>query len=580
MTKTIVKSSIQKQFPEVYTKLFSEYELVLSGHFGFNRFPWWIGHVDSYVNIKQKIDSTCYIGIRKVAQKWISIENLLMYNGEWFIPYERELIDIHYQKWLDILSQHMGMDKKSHGYQISIVSESTRGEWLGFSGTMFSLMTTGIGMLVGKYKSDMLDDYETFEKSAHFHQIKTIAHECVWDTKHGNTGPSFYITMTQTSHPQVYLSEEHDIKKPEDIEFIKEYCHDIPEMLHITQPAFSTLPIRWVMIYTWQRANTGMVEKQKQFTKMKNKNYSEWFNQQNWNKIHSHLHEEFWTHGYHEIITNAINAMSAKTLYIFSHIYQYGPRNEYIHELINHFNTINSMYNDIEDDSSIIDDFFEACASMQVSTNMFGVFPVYTSKLGWNYIAIFEDDSDLQVLEDAIEKMKPKYPHIRIASKYNFDTPPSQWIVIEQNMLQLQTSENAENVYMMIDNHGEQKFCAYADIEPEKTTGLFLDAIKNKVYLNGKALTSKDIKSQTTTIEIFDLILQDTDHTIKNNELGPSTFSGQQNQMLGKIIYPLTKLVQKETDKDFPLECSGSLREFWIKLWKTSTPVVLIKKVA
>lgn len=580
MTKTIVKSPIQKQFPEVYTKLFSEYEFVLSGHFGFNRFPAGIGHYDSFVSIKQKIASKCYLGIRKVAQKWITIENISMYNGEWFISYEKELLDLHYQKWLDMLITYMGLDKKSYGYQISIVSESTRGEWLWFTGTIFSLMVAGIGMLVGKYKSNMLDDYETFQKSTHFHEIKTIAHQCIWDTKHGNTGPSFYTTMSQTSHPQVYLSEEHVIKKPEDVEFIKEYCHDIPEMLNIKDPAFHTLPIRRVMIYTWQRSNTSMVENQKQFTQMKNKNYSDWFNGQDWEKVYSHLHKEFSKNSYHETITAAVNAMSAKTLYIFSHIYQYGPRNEYIHELINHFNTINSMYNDIEDDSSILDDFFFACSEVQISPNMFGIFPIYTSKFGGNYIIMFEDESDFQVLEDVLTKMNHKYPHIRIASKYNFDTPPYQGIVIEQNMLQLQTSENAENVYMMIDSHGEQKICAYADIEPEKTRGLFLDAIKNKVYLNGKALTSKDIKSQTTTIEIFDLILQDTDHTIKNNELGPSTFSGQQNQMLGKIIYPLTKLVQTEMGENFPLECSWSLREFRIKLWKTKIPVVLIKKVA
>jgi hypothetical protein len=46
-----------------------------------------------------------------------------------------------------------------------------------------------------------------------------------------------------------------------------------------------------------------------------------------------------------------------------------------------------------------------------------------------------------------------------------------------------------------------------------------LDAVKGKIYFNGEALTSKDIKSQSTTIEIFDLILQAPDFTIKNNQL-------------------------------------------------------------
>jgi len=54
------------------------------------------------------------------------------------------------------------------------------------------------------------------------------------------------------------------------------------------------------------------------------------------------------------------------------------------------------------------------------------MFPIYTSKFGGNYVIIFEDDSDYDILEIVIENMRSKYPHIRIASKYNFDTPPSQ----------------------------------------------------------------------------------------------------------------------------------------------------------
>jgi hypothetical protein len=37
--------------------------------------------------------------------------------------------------------------------------------------------------------------------------------------------------------------------------------------------------------------------------------------------------------------------------------------------------------------------------------------------------------------------------------------------------------------------------------------------------VNGKVLTSKDIKSATTTIELFEHILKSGDHEVKNNEL-------------------------------------------------------------
>ena len=63
-----MQNNLQKKFPEVYAKLFSEYEFILSGHFGFHRFPAGISNTSHYLGIKQKIESKCYIGIRKVSQ--------------------------------------------------------------------------------------------------------------------------------------------------------------------------------------------------------------------------------------------------------------------------------------------------------------------------------------------------------------------------------------------------------------------------------------------------------------------------------------------------------------------------------
>ena len=96
--------------------------------------------------------------------------------------------------------------------------------------------------------------------------------------------------------------------------------------------------------------------------------------------------------------------------------------------------------------------------------------------------------------------------------------------------------------------------------------------------MNGKVLTSKDIKSATTTIELFEHILKSGDHEVKNNELWPSSFSWQQNQMESKIINPFVKYIKKALWKELDIECSGSLREFYITLWKTDIPIQLVKK--
>lgn len=579
MENTIEKNGLKKQFPEIYTKLFSEYELVLSGHFGFNRFPAWIGHVDSFVSIKQKISAKCYIGIRKTTQPGVKIENILMYDGQKFISYEKDKLEKHYAKSLKLLEKWMNLGEKWYGYQVMIVTESTRGEWLWFTWTIFSVLVAGMGIVSGKYKPSLLDDYEMFQKSTQFHEIKSIAHQCTREAKKNNIWPSFYTTLLETSHTHVYLSETHTISKLDDINYLKEYVKDIPALIGIKETPFTTLPVRRAMIYTWQRANTLMVESQKQFVCTQNADYSDRFHSQDREKIHTHLHDIFEDKSHYDVMIDALDAMSVKLLYIFSHIYKQGPRLEYIEELIHALNTINSMYNNVEWDFDVTADFIHSCVNVWVSPEAFWYSPIYTTKHWGNYIVVFEDDSDLQVLEEVVKNMKTIYPEIHIAHKYDFDNPPFQGIKIEQNIFEKEISTYNKDTYVIIDNLWHQSFCNYGDMKPTETMGLFLDAVKNKIYLNGNALTSKDIKSQTTTIEIFDHILQSAEYTIKNNQLWPSTFSGQQNQMLGKIVYPLTKLVQKETGKEFPLECTGSLREFWLKLWKTDIQVVLIKKI-
>lgn len=571
--------NLQKQFSKTYQDFFSKHELVLSAHFGFHRFPSGANHITQYVWIKQKVKSKCYVWIKRIPKRWLYIENIEMYNGEDFVNYDKEKIKIDYSGPLGLLQGYMSTDKEKHWYSISIVSESMRGEWLWFTGTIFTLIVAALGIMTGKYKSTIFDNYETFKQSSSFKDIKTIAHQCTQKFKQWNIGSSFYTALLNTPHPHVYLSEECDLEKIDDLPHIKEYYSDLVTLAKVKNTPFPTLPIRRAMIYTWQRANPLFVERNREFTKKQNDDYSVWFEGQNWDNTDTYIHKMFKKKPYHNTMLDTLNAMSVKTLYLLTNVYKHWPRADYVDELKYHFNTINSIYNDLEHDFDITSDFVKACVRAGISPQNFWYFPIYTAKYGGNYLVIFEDDSDMHMLKNVVENMKKTYPEIRISHIYDFDNPASNGIKVEQNIYEEVLSKHTEGSYIIVDNKKNQSFCHYADIVATETKGLFLDAIKNKIYLNGKALTSNDIKSQTTTIEIFEQILQNPDFRIKNNELWPSTFSSQQNQMLWKIIYPLNKLVERETGEFLNLESTWSLREFWITLWKTKVPISLVKKI-
>lgn len=87
------------------------------------------------------------------------------------------------------------------------------------------------------------------------------------------------------------------------------------------------------------------------------------------------------------------------------------------------------------------------------------------------------------------------------------------------------------------------------------TKGILLDMINNKIYINGRKLTSEDLHSQTATVDILKILIENTGKDVSNKDFPSSSYSKNKNDMLGKIILPLIELIEKETGKKLPLVC-------------------------
>jgi hypothetical protein len=107
-----------------------------------------------------------------------------------------------------------------------------------------------------------------------------------------------------------------------------------------------------------------------------------------------------------------------------------------------------------------------------------------------------------------------------------------------------------------------------------------LDTLNNKIYLDGKKLTSQDLHSQSATIEILKMLLENPDKDIPNRELPTSSYSKNKNDMIGKIVMPLISLVEKKTGKRLPLICKGSLYDFTIKLQDSDIEMTILNPLS
>ena len=115
-------------------------------------------------------------------------------------------------------------------------------------------------------------------------------------------------------------------------------------------------------------------------------------------------------------------------------------------------------------------------------------------------------------------------------------------------------------------------------IQSEKE-GLLLDTINGKIFLNGRKLTSKDLRSQVATINILETCMQYLGNDVHNRKLEISGYSKNKNEMIGKIVIPLIELVYKETGEKLPLVCKGSIHDFFVKLNPPNIKISTIKKI-
>lgn len=79
-------------------------------------------------------------------------------------------------------------------------------------------------------------------------------------------------------------------------------------------------------------------------------------------------------------------------------------------------------------------------------------------------------------------------------------------------------------------------------------------------------LTSKDIHSQNTTIDMMRLLLENIGKEVSNGQLPVSTYSQNKNEILGKVILPIRKLSREKFGRDIPIICSGGITNYYLKL--------------
>jgi hypothetical protein len=123
-------------------ELFSRCEFVISWHFWFNRFPEGIGSASDHISVMQKLKSKCYLWIRKIEKEWIKFHSIKMYDWAEIVDYDLTKFNQQYNKAINFLEKKLDLSDKNYGFEVNVVSESLKWEWVWFTGTIMSLLVS------------------------------------------------------------------------------------------------------------------------------------------------------------------------------------------------------------------------------------------------------------------------------------------------------------------------------------------------------------------------------------------------------------------------------------------------------
>ena len=235
----------------------------------------------------------------------------------------------------------------------------------------------------------------------------------------------------------------------------------------------------------------------------------------------------------------------------------------------------------VESNNTFIPDIKNTFSSLKLFDNeKIGICPLTLWKMWWSFLFVTPFKKSRRTIAKMVEKYNFTWSKMHLEYASWIDWYSDEWIVVNQDLSQDIFSEYLQSGSALYkDNFWKNYIWDYSAIIEKESKWILLDCIEWKIYINWKDLTSKDLVSQSSTVEILDYLISNMWQTVSSKDLPYSSYSTQRNQMAWKIILPLKKLTKKYFGKEIDLDCAGWLWWFNLTLTEKEIKIWVVKNV-
>lgn len=594
-------NNLKKTYFHTYESFFIENSFVVSVPFVMN----WSGDVlPNYCGIwlKQQLPLRLYLGYTKTNSKTISINKIhhldfceysfIETKALEYAPYFNDLNKFLQKKYAKCV-------EKFGGIEINILSELPR--WIGL--WFWSLLALGLSLIMNRLE-EKIDEKSLLHMKQNnindqigdqYSEFYSIFSDALEFDKHiygmissGTKLASFF----QSYYPIVSFAEDYDKSSSQTDVKSKRYfwfkLNDLyPELREIPYVPvdygvfYSGKPVLLEQIAGNKYKNDGSISQQIKSETSSLFNFLEHLSPKQRPRFYKELIEperDEFTHTYGKLM----GIMSLRMLYFMAKVYRNGYDENSMLLLIETLKKVRQADSATKSSSNsflkVIKTFLER---FEWGAKYLSIAPNDSTIMWWSLLFMVPLEGFRKPIINVVESMAKDFPWSKLVYSNWLDGIAYEWVIIEQDLKNNIYSDfiDGRNCIVKRTNGKIIVWDCTTLIENNKQW-LLLDTLNNKIYLNWEKLTSQDLHSQSATIEILKMLLENPGKDIHNKELPLSSYSKNKNDMIGKIVAPLLSLIETRIWKKLPLICKGSLYDFTIRLNNSDIEMIVLTSIS
>ena len=593
---------LQKNFHTLYKDFFNTHNIVLSGD---GVLTWWadISHGVSALRIKQKlpIKTFCWVNFNtsekitfRTVFHYSSVENTFKEDKfAVFFKHDIERITLFLQNFLT-------ENGFSGWMEIDFLAETPRWHGFAFSWVISVLLTYLIYIVTGKLDSQILKNWELSVNHPIFNELYcsslNLSH-CISLGK--STGASnFTVMIPDASLPIVYISEKNTVNHMDEVcamsagvwissTGVAIYKDVITNFLWVDNEVIRELPLDYGVIFTGMEYNMfGEIESKKEWVKREN-NHLDTFVA---NAIKSLLVKDedraiisdLLSFDKNEISRKNIDSTNLKILEWFDYLLKNTFNDNALNAFINTIKSIGFMSFSYQKENRL---FFALqylfYRYRQFEDEEIGIVPFNTGKIGGSLFFVMKNERSRATLQKVLQHLQTDGHIISLDYASWRDGYSGDGVQLKQFITEkIYSDYTKEGNILFADSSGISYFGDYDSVIENEKDCILLDTIRGRIYIRGTKLTSKDIHSQNTTIDMMKILLENIGKEVPNTKLPISTYSQNKNEILGKVVIPLRKLAKEHFGEEILLICSWWITDYYLRLERNeSIRIGIIKKI-